>query len=162
MKTKYTIKLLTPIIKNSLSWAQVLRALNLKQTGGNHSNIRKWATYYKIDHSHFTGSLWSKGYTKDTHPSIKKQVLSSKIPDKDVFKRNAHPLINAKLTKRLVEDYNWEYKCSSCGVDEWLNKPIVLDLDHINGDNSDCRFENLRFLCPNCHRQTPTWGIKKH
>jgi 5-methylcytosine-specific restriction endonuclease McrA len=34
----------------------------------------------------------------------------------------------------------------------------VLHLDHINGINNDNRRENLRFLCPNCHSQTPTYG----
>lgn len=42
-----------------------------------------------------------------------------------------------------------------------MNKPITLHLDHINGVHNDNRFENLRFLCPNCHQQTDTWGNKK-
>jgi 5-methylcytosine-specific restriction endonuclease McrA len=38
------------------------------------------------------------------------------------------------------------------------SKELVLELDHINGNNRDHRPNNLRFLCPNCHSQTPTWG----
>ena len=34
---------------------------------------------------------------------------------------------------------------------------LVLHLDHINGKKFDHRLENLRFLCPNCHSQTPTY-----
>jgi hypothetical protein len=37
----------------------------------------------------------------------------------------------------------------------------VLHLDHINGDAGDDRLKNLRFLCPNCHQQTATWGNKR-
>ena len=37
-----------------------------------------------------------------------------------------------------------------------MGKPLTLHVDHINGVNNDCRRENLRFLCPNCHAQTPT------
>jgi hypothetical protein len=46
-----------------------------------------------------------------------------------------------------------------------MNKPVLLQLDHINGINNDNRVENLRFLCALCHSQTPTWcgkNMKKH
>ena len=36
-----------------------------------------------------------------------------------------------------------------------------LHLDRINGIHNDNRSENLRFLCPDCHQQTDTWGNKK-
>ena len=61
------------------------------------------------------------------------------------------------MRKYLVE--NREYKCSSCGITEYNNKPITLQVDHIDGDRTNNEFENLRFLCPNCHSQTKTWGV---
>ena len=48
-------------------------------------------------------------------------------------------------------------KCNRCGLDEWLNEPLVIELDHINGNNKDDRRTNLVGLCPNCHSLTPTW-----
>jgi PHP family Zn ribbon phosphoesterase len=33
-------------------------------------------------------------------------------------------------------------------------------MDHENGDNRDNRLENLRWLCPNCHSQTPTYKMQ--
>ena len=58
------------------------------------------------------------------------------------------------LKKRIIEENIFEYKCSSCNISVWNNKPISLEIDHINGNCFDNTIENLRFLCPNCHSQT--------
>ena len=65
------------------------------------------------------------------------------------------------LKRRLIKEGLKEDKCEMCGIgNEWNGKPLTLQLDHINGDHSDNRLENLRILCPNCHSQTSTWGMK--
>ena len=48
----------------------------------------------------------------------------------------------------------------NCRVD-WRGKRLVLHVDHVNGINNDNRLPNLRFLCPNCHSQTPTFGNRR-
>jgi len=65
-----------------------------------------------------------------------------------------------KLKNRLLKNELLKPLCSNCNNEQWLGKPIPLELDHINGDNKDNRFENLRLLCPNCHALTPTYRSK--
>lgn len=49
--------------------------------------------------------------------------------------------------------------CSVCGqLPEWNGKPLVLQLDHINGIFDDNRLENLRIICGHCHSQTDTFA----
>lgn len=71
---------------------------------------------------------------------------------------------NSKCTRKSLKEFIRsnnliEYKCAECPiVDIHNNKPIVLQLDHINGRSDDNRLENLRWLCPNCHSQTETFA----
>lgn len=51
-------------------------------------------------------------------------------------------------------------ECYWCGISEWIKGPITLELDHIDGDHQNNELNNLRFLCPNCHSQTPTFRGK--
>jgi hypothetical protein len=48
-------------------------------------------------------------------------------------------------------------ECSICFISEWQGKKLTLELDHIDGNNLNNDFVNLRLLCPNCHSQTKTW-----
>lgn len=54
----------------------------------------------------------------------------------------------------IIEQKN---KCLQCNNDEWMGKPLRLQVDHIDGDNRNNKRENLRALCPNCHSQTDTF-----
>jgi 5-methylcytosine-specific restriction endonuclease McrA len=64
------------------------------------------------------------------------------------------------LRARLIEAGLKEHRCEVCGIDEWQGKPISLALHHVNGSKRDNRLDNLQILCPNCHAQTPNFGVK--
>lgn len=80
-----------------------------------------------------------------------------KIPIEEILNGD-HPYYQTfKLKKRLIREGIFVNKCSCCSIDKWNGKELSLQLDHINGDSSDHRKDNLRLLCPNCHSQTNTW-----
>jgi len=62
---------------------------------------------------------------------------------------------------RNIAFRNYENKCMVCGNDGiWNDKPLVLDVHHIDGNRENNAVENLRIVCPNCHRQEEMlkWG----
>lgn len=51
--------------------------------------------------------------------------------------------------------------CGWRGVNPY-SRSVMLEVDHIDGDNQNNKPCNLRLLCPNCHSLTPTWkNIKR-
>jgi len=161
VRTKYTKELLEPVVASAHSIMECLKQLGLQMTGGNHSSIKKYIRHYDLDTSHFRGQGWAKGQTQQDNPSVSAGSRAQKLTHAAAFSSNGPGwLAGSKLYKRLVA-LGREERCTICKTKEWMGKPLRLDVDHINGIPNDNREENLRFLCPNCHRQTPTWGNKK-
>ena len=87
-----------------------------------------------------------------------KRYGGDKIPLEEILEGKHPQYQTAKVKKRYLEAGLLEEKCDWCGIEnEWNGKPITLQLDHINGINSDHRLENVRMLCPNCHSQTDSY-----
>lgn len=86
-----------------------------------------------------------------------KMIGKEKIALDDILSGN-HPMYqSSKLRHRLINEGIKENCCSECGIAEWNGKPLVLNLDHIDGNSFNHQLINLRILCPNCHSQTPTF-----
>jgi Zn finger protein HypA/HybF involved in hydrogenase expression len=113
-----------------------LKKINSEKTKEAHSEGRHGYTWNP-------SSAWSKG--------------KSLTQNEEIFTENSR-YSNVIVKARIIKDNLLEYQCNKCGiVDTWQGELIILDLDHINGDNTDNRLSNLRFLCPNCHSQTDTY-----
>lgn len=86
-----------------------------------------------------------------------KGLKTRKEKSLEYFLENPNRIYNSANLKRYLLEYGIPYKCSCCGISNWLDKPLTLEIDHIDGIRYHNNPENLRFLCPNCHSQTDTW-----
>lgn len=55
------------------------------------------------------------------------------------------------LKEKMIRDGLKENKCELCGLSEWMDVKLTLELHHKNGDHYDNDLSNLQILCPNCH-----------
>jgi hypothetical protein len=134
---KYTDIQFAEAVSASKSIAQVLRKLGLVIAGGNYMTVKTKCQELNLDTSHFTGQGWNKENYKP-FKSIK--CMTS-------------------LKTNLIRQRGRE--CQSCMLNIWLDKPITLELEHIDGNRFNNSEENLLLLCPNCHSYTPTWRRRK-
>jgi transposase len=152
---KYTRELLAEAVRDASTIADVLRYLHIRPTGGAHAHIKRRIVEFGIDISHFTGRGHLAG-RRSARRLDPEQVLTVRDPQ-----RKRAP--GAQLTAALIAT-GVPAECARCGLGpQWHGEPLVLQVDHINGDYADCRAGNLRFLCPNCHSQTANFaGRGKH
>ena len=65
------------------------------------------------------------------------------------------------VLRRAMAESGIPYRCAICNCwPVWQGGTLILQIDHINGDPLNNERSNLRFLCPNCHSQTETFGSK--
>lgn len=139
------------LIKKSKTIGEVLKFFGLKNHGSNNRSVKIRATKENIDISHIKLGV---GCTKG-------MKLGPKIPTIELFVENSKGS-RTNIKNRIIQDNLIKYECKICKLtNEWNGKKLVLQLEHINGISDDNRLENLCFLCPNCHSQTPTYAGKK-
>lgn len=65
--------------------------------------------------------------------------------------------LSKTIRSYLLEKSN--FSCQKCGFSAFhsVDGKTILEINHINGNGSDHRPENLEVLCPNCHALTDNY-----
>lgn len=138
----------TELVNNSSCISDVLKKLGYSTNGNSWGNR---IVKERMEKLNLIFTIKNNNFYKNSN----KIIPLEKVLEKD------SEYNRTKLKERLVREGLKEYKCECCGIAEWNNKPISLQLHHINGINNDNRLSNLQLLCPNCHSQTDNFGGTK-
>lgn len=110
----------------------------------------------------------SRSARKRTSARIERMGLNTKhfrnwvqygmVPTIELLVKNSS-INNQTVKKRVLKEGLLKNECSECGNKGFHNGlPLVLHMDHVDGDKTNNELINLRMLCPNCHSQTKTFG----
>jgi len=107
----------------------------------------------------------ARAFQNGTRVSAKAQYESLPQETKDKMawsrgNRHADFTLDGKGSHKLLLLRERGHQCEKCGLSEWLDNPIPLELEHSDGNNKNNTKENLLLLCPNCHATTPFYRGK--
>lgn len=98
----------------------------------------------------YVGNQGSKGLSKPNGRDLSLVEYLAKSMD----------IQSNKVRKKLLAEGYKEHRCECCGLTDWLNEPIPLELHHKDGDRNNNTLENFELLCPNCHAKTDSYRGK--
>ncbi len=141
-KYQWNLEKIKNAVKESINLSEVLIKLNIPRQGNNSATLKKILDSNNIDYSHFTGRA---------------RTYKTTYVKAEVYLNSDKQINTSKLKSKLLKETILENRCAVCGIQQWNNKPIVLQLHHIDGNPSNNSLNNLQLLCPNCHSQTENY-----
>ncbi|MFC8335502.1 HNH endonuclease signature motif containing protein [Streptomyces rubiginosohelvolus] len=144
---RWTKEVLQAAVASSTTMCEVLRHLGVEVVGGQHTHISRRAKALGIDTSHFSAPVRSRDVRRRRPEDLlvdQSQTLERRIP--------------GERLKRAMIALGAPERCSLCGTGRmWRDRPLPLEVDHIDGNWRNNRPQNLQLLCPNCHSTTDTY-----
>ena len=127
---------LEQFVKDSTSYAQVCEKIGYKGGSGPKA-VKDMIELYQFDISHFKGMGWNKNNFNYERFCYGNNIKPADAIDAIVYLRGHH--------------------CERCGLEQWFDEPIPLEVHHKDGDRLNNELDNLQLLCPNCHSLTDNW-----
>ena len=149
----YSPEQMQEMLDTSESYSDILRKMDLFPTSAAIVQLENFIDKYSLDVSQLDinrKQMLRRNRLKNNSTFPLEEVFSGMHPDYRSY----------QLCKRLISEGYKEKKCEICGITEWMNKPISLQLHHKDGNSINHRLENLQILCPNCHSQTDSFAGK--
>lgn len=138
------------LVSNAQSVSEILANIGLKDIRSNRSNLITVCNEFELAIPKFNRKR-----------PAKPRKWSSESILKDFTDTNEITPSNTSLKNWFLQVYTGDKICVICNLAQvWNGKPLILQLDHIDGNKRNNTLTNLRLLCPNCHSQTDTFVRK--
>ena len=94
-------------------------------------------------------------------PKIRAKASLTRSQNKKIARESMEFEKLPKKYRRIIIKNEQNNCCLICNMtDYWNGQILMFHLDHIDGNHSNNKRENLREICPNCHSQTSTYAGK--
>ena len=97
----------------------------------------------------YSGNKAGKGFRKEKGKTNLEEYLATSTD-----------IQSNKVRIKLLEGGYKEHRCECCGLTQWMEKPIPLELHHKDGNRYNNVIDNYELLCPNCHAFTESYRGK--
>lgn len=144
--SQYTDSDIVAAVASALCMSDVMRSLGLSVVGGNHMTVKRAIARLQLSTQHFDVKA-----TMRRGRAIRHTAETLLVPNCSAHRSTVRAFV---LKHQLLP-----YQCKVCSNEgTWNNEALTLELDHTDGDPTNAILSNLRWLCPNCHAQTETYG----